>query len=64
MNAFTPSSGLVTTGNARSIGDILVANGRLSPEDSKRILERQTPSVNSLTTPTFPRPIKVLAKRW
>ena len=41
MNAFTPSSGLVTTGNARSIGDILVANGRLSPEDSKRILERQ-----------------------
>lgn len=40
MNA-SLSTSLVATGNARSIGDILVANGRLTPEDAKRILERQ-----------------------
>lgn len=41
MNAPLPSTSLTTTGNARSIGDILVATGRLSAEDAKRILERQ-----------------------
>lgn len=41
MNAPTPSAGLAATGNARSIGDILVATGRLSADDAKRILERQ-----------------------
>lgn len=41
MNAPTPSTGLAATGNARSIGDILVATGRLSTDDAKRILERQ-----------------------
>ncbi len=40
MNA-SLSTSLAATGNARSIGDILVANGRLTPEDAKRILERQ-----------------------
>jgi protein-tyrosine kinase len=42
MNASIPSSGLLApTGNARNIGDILVATGRLKPEDAKRIVERQ-----------------------
>ena len=41
MNAPSPSTSLAATGNARSIGDILVATGRLSADDAKRILERQ-----------------------
>ena len=41
MNAPLPSTGLAATGNARSIGDILVATGRLSSEDAQRILARQ-----------------------
>ncbi len=41
MNAPATSTSLAATGNARSIGDILVATGRLSAEDAKRILERQ-----------------------
>jgi receptor protein-tyrosine kinase len=39
MNAPTPIGGM--TGNARAIGDILVATGRLQAEDLSRILERQ-----------------------
>jgi receptor protein-tyrosine kinase len=39
MNAPTPIGAI--TGNARSIGDILLATGRLTPEDLARILERQ-----------------------
>ena len=41
MNAPPPSTGLAATGNARSIGDILVATGRLSSDDAQRILARQ-----------------------
>lgn len=41
MNASLPSTSLTAIGNARSIGDILVATGRLSPDDAQRILERQ-----------------------
>ena len=40
MNA-SLSTDVTATGNARSIGDILVSNGRLTPEDAKRIVERQ-----------------------
>jgi receptor protein-tyrosine kinase len=39
MNAPTPNVSL--TGNARAIGDILVATGRLQAQDLTRILERQ-----------------------
>ncbi len=41
MNAHVPSTGLMATGNARSIGDILVATGRLSADDARRVIERQ-----------------------
>ena len=41
MNAPTPATGLTVTGNARSIGDILVATGRLSADDARRVVERQ-----------------------
>lgn len=40
MNAPIPP-GLAATGSARSIGDILVATGRLSTQDAARIFERQ-----------------------
>jgi receptor protein-tyrosine kinase len=39
MNAPTANGGM--TGNARAIGDILVATGRLQPEDLTRILDHQ-----------------------
>lgn len=39
MNAAIPK--IATTGNSSSIGDILVAKGRLSPTDLARILTRQ-----------------------
>jgi len=43
MNTITDSMAIAAapTGAARSIGDILVASGRLSAEDAQRILQRQ-----------------------
>lgn len=41
MNAPISRNSLVATGNARTIGNILVATGRLSAEDAERVLKRQ-----------------------
>jgi receptor protein-tyrosine kinase len=40
MNATTPAQ-LTTSGSSRSIGDILVASGRISADDLRQILSRQ-----------------------
>lgn len=41
MNTPQAPGNLVTTGSTRSIGDILVATGRLSADNLQRVLERQ-----------------------